>query len=71
MLKFNLLVIMFFSLSIFTKSYSNDEFTIFPYETTELDLTLIMEKRLKVNFDNIKETKRSAGANIYTKVWIS
>jgi len=68
MLKFNLLVIMFFSLSIFTKSYSNDEFTIFPYETTELDLTLIMEKRLKVNFDNIKETKRSAGANIYTKV---
>lgn len=56
------------SFSIFFKVHSNENYSTFPYEIPELDITLINEKRLNINFENIKETKRSSGANIYTKV---
>ena len=66
---FKFLLILFFSLSIFTQSFAKEKFTVFPYEAPELlDLTTIKNKRMGVSFQNIKEVKRSAGTNIYSKV---
>ena len=66
---FKFLIVLFFSLSIFTKAYSDEMFTVFPYEAPELlDLTIIKNKRMGVDFQNIKEVKRNAGTNIYSKV---
>ena len=69
MLKFKFLVIFLFLLSIFTRVNAEEGIVVFPFETPDLlDLTIIKNKRMGVNFQNIKETKRSAGTNIYSKV---
>ena len=63
-----ILTSLFLFYSLFSYTYAKENFSIIPYEIPDIDLTVIKEKRLNVSFKNIIETKRSSGANIYSKV---